>query len=183
MSTQHTFEIHHGRPEDCTDRSAVEQKTYDVLEALEIPFESVDHEAAMTMEDCQCVEEALGIAACKNLFLRNSQKTNFYLLLMPGDKKFKTKELSHQLGIARLSFAEEEYMTKYLGVRPGSVTVMGLINDQDHAVTLLVDREVYEQPYMGCHPCANTSSIKIKTADVFEKLLPFTGHEAVVVDL
>lgn len=165
------------------ERSAVELKTYDVLSALDIPFERIDHEAAMTMEDCQCVEAALGVQACKNLFLRNTQKTRFYLLLLPGDKKFRTKDLSKQLGIARLSFAEEEFMEKYLGVRPGSVTVMGLINDEEKQVTLIVDRDVYEQEYMGCHPCANTSSIKVKTRDIFEKLLPFTGHTPVLVDL
>ena len=164
------------------ERSAVELKTYDVLSALNIPFERIDHEAAMTMEDCQCVEDALGVQACKNLFLRNTQKTRFYLLLLPGDKKFRTKDLSKQLGIARLSFAEEEFM-KYLGIRPGSVTVMGLMNDNEKQVTLLVDRDVYAQEYMGCHPCANTSSIKVKTQDIFEKFLPFTGHIPVLVDL
>ncbi len=165
------------------ERSAVELKTYDVLSALNIPFERIDHEAAMTMEDCQCVEDALGVQACKNLFLRNTQKTRFYLLLLPGDKKFRTKDLSKQLGIARLSFAEEEFMEKYLGIRPGSVTVMGLMNDNEKQVTLLVDRDVYAQEYMGCHPCANTSSIKVKTQDIFEKFLPFTGHIPVLVDL
>lgn len=165
------------------ERSAVELKTYDVLSALNIPFERIDHEAAMTMEDCQCVEDALGVQACKNLFLRNTQKTRFYLLLLPGDKKFHTKDLSKQLGIARLSFAEEEFMEKYLGIRPGSVTVMGLMNDNEKQVTLLVDRDVYAQEYMGCHPCANTSSIKVKTQDIFEKFLPFTGHIPVLVDL
>lgn len=165
------------------ERSAVELKTYDVLSALNIPFGRIDHEAAMTMEDCQCVEDALGVQACKNLFLRNTQKTRFYLLLLPGDKKFRTKDLSKQLGIARLSFAEEEFMEKYLGIRPGSVTVMGLMNDNEKQVTLLVDRDVYAQEYMGCHPCANTSSIKVKTQDIFEKFLPFTGHIPVLVDL
>ena len=165
------------------ERSAVELKTYDVMSALNIPFERIDHEAAMTMEDCQCVEDALGVQACKNLFLRNTQKTRFYLLLLPGDKKFRTKDLSKQLGIARLSFAEEEFMEKYLGIRPGSVTVMGLMNDNEKQVTLLVDRDVYAQEYMGCHPCANTSSIKVKTQDIFEKFLPFTGHIPVLVDL
>ena len=105
------------------------------------------------------------------------------MLLLPGDKKFHTKDLSKQLGIARLSFAEEEFMEKYLGIRPGSVTVMGLMNDNEKQVTLLVDRDVYAQEYMGCHPCANTSSIKVKTQDIFEKFLPFTGHIPVLVDL
>lgn len=175
--------IYQGRPEDLSGRSPEERAVYDILDRLEISYEHMDHEPAMTMEDCRCVEEVLGVRACKNLFLRNTQKTQFYLLLMPGEKKFVTKELSRQLGIARLSFAEEAYMVQYLGVHPGSVTVMGLIHDKGNAVRLIVDRDVYNEEYMGCHPCANTSSIKIRTSDVFEKLLAFTGHEPVIVDL
>ncbi|MBB5263341.1 Ala-tRNA(Pro) deacylase [Catenibacillus scindens] len=173
----------HGRPENVQGRSEAEIKTYDVLEQLGIFYERIDHPAAMTMEDCQCADDAFGVPACKNLFLRNSQKTKFYLLLMPGEKKFKTKDLSHQLGIARLSFAEEEYMARYLGVHPGAATVMGLINDAGHHVSLVIDQEVVDAGYIVCHPCANTSSIKVAAEDILEKLLPFTGHTPAFVNL
>ena len=173
--------IYEGRPEDVSGRRPEEIKTYDVLDQLGIPYERVDHQPVMTMEDCQRADDALGFPACKNLFLRNTQKTRFYLLMMPGDKKFKTKDLSHQLGIARLSFGEEEFMAEYLGVYPGSATVMGLIQDTGHKVNLVMDKEVAEGEYIVCHPCANTSSIKLKTKDVLEKFLPWTGHEPAFV--
>ena len=120
---------------------------------------------------------------CKNLFLCNRQKTAFYLLLMPGDKKFKTKELSSQINSARLSSAEAEDMLKYLDIEPGAVSIMGLMNDNECGVRLLVDEDVKAGEYIGCHPCVNTSSLKIKTADLFEKFLPAVGHEAEIVHL
>ena len=175
--------IYHGRPENIQGRSEAEIKTYDVLDQLGISYERIDHPAALTMEDCQYADDAFGVPACKNLFLRNSQKTKFYLLLMPGDKKFKTKDLSRQMGIARLSFAEEEYRVNYLGVHPGAATVMGLINDTGHDVSLIIDQEVVGAGYIVCHPCANTSSIKVAASDIFGKLLSFTGHRPAFVNL
>ena len=129
------------------------------------------------------MEEELGILPCKNLFLRNRQKTTFFLLLMPGEKKFFTKDLSAQLGISRLSFAEPEFMEQYLGLTPGSVSVLGLMNDKDWYVDLMVDKELLDQEYMGCHPCMNTTSLKIKTGDIFKKFLKYTGHRYRVVSL
>ena len=120
---------------------------------------------------------------CKNLFLRNQQKTCFYLLLMPGDKKFMTKILSKQLGISRLSFAEAEYMEEFLNITPGSVSVMGLMNDANHQVNLLIDQDILDAEYIGCHPCVNTSSMKIKTSDILEKFLKHTAHEYTKVTL
>ena len=79
---------------DCTGRLEKEKRVYDLLDRLQIPYEGVSHETANTIEDCEAVEEELGVKICKNLFLRNRQKTTFYLLMMPGDKKFVTKDLS-----------------------------------------------------------------------------------------
>ncbi len=160
-----------------------EMAVYDLLEKLEIPFIRVDHEAAMTIEACQGVDELLGTEICKNLFLCNAQKTKFYLLLMPGDKQFKTKDLSKQIGSSRLSFAPAEYMEKYLGVTPGSATILGLMNDTDNQVQLIIDEDVAAQEEFGCHPCINTSSLKLKTADVLDKLIPALGHTPVFVKL
>lgn len=156
---------------------------YELLEKLEIPYLRVDHGAAATVDDCHDVDEALGIHICKNLFLCNRQKTDFYLLMMPGLKKFKTKELSAQLGVARLSFAEAEYMEEFLHITPGSVSVMGLMNDQEHRVRLLIDRELLQDAYVGCHPCVNTSSLKLRMKDILEKFLPYVGHEYTAVEL
>lgn len=160
-----------------------EMGVYALLEKLDIPYLRVDHEAAATVDDCRGVDEALGIHICKNLFLCNRQKTDFYLLMMPGLKKFKTKELSAQLGVARLSFAEAEHMEAFLNITPGSVSVMGLMNDKEHRVRLLIDRELLQEEFVGCHPCVNTSSLKLRMKDVLEKFLPYVGHEYTVVEL
>lgn len=164
-------------------RLAKEMAVYDLLEELHIPYARVDHEEAASIEDCHNVDKLLGIQICKNLFLCNSQKTAFYLLLMPGEKKFLTKDLSKQIGSARLSFAGAEYMEKFLNITPGSVSIMGLMNDREHQVKLLIDKDVLKDEYFGCHPCINTSSLKLKMADVLEKFLPYTGHDYTVVNL
>ncbi len=170
-------------PPDPTGREEKEMAVYSLMETLEISYERLDHEAAFTIEACQGVDEILGIHLCKNLFLCNSQKTVFYLLLMPGEKKFRTKELSAQIGSARLSFAPEEFMKEYMNLTPGSVTVMGLMNDQEHRINLLIDKDIMAEEFVGCHPCVNTASIKIKTKDLLEKFLPCTGHAYRVVEL
>jgi len=175
--------IYKGRPADETGRPDKEIRTYDLLDSLEIVYERVDHDAAMTIEACQGVDKLLGIDIWKNLFLCNRQKTAFYLLLMPGQKPFKTKDLSAQIGSSRLSFAPEEYMEEFLDITPGSVSVLGLMNDKEHRVQLLIDEDVLKEEYFGCHPCINTSSLKMKTVDVVEKFLPAVEHMPVVVIL
>ena len=165
-----------GRPENPAGRLPREIRTYDFLDRLGIQYQRTDHEKADTMEACNAIDAVLGVVICKNLFLCNRQKTAFYLLMMPGDKKFKTKELSAQICSARLSFAEPEDMLKYLDIEPGAVSIMGLMNDHDHAVRLLVDEDVLKGEYVGCHPCVSTSSLKMKTRDVTDIFLPATGH-------
>lgn len=170
------MELFDGRPENVEGRLPREVRTYDYLDSLGIEYKRVDHEHAGTMEACDAVDKVLGVIMCKNLFLCNRQKTSFYLLMMPGDKKFKTKELSSQINSARLSFAEAEDMVKYLDIEPGSVSVMGLMNDKDCTVQLLIDEDVLESDYVGCHPCVNTSSLKIRTEDVINVFLPAVKH-------
>ena len=179
------MKLENGRPENTEGRLQKEIRVYDLLDKLGVEYQRVDHEAAMTMEACEEIDRTLGdgTAICKNLFLCNRQETDFYLLLMPGDKSFKTKNLSAQIGSARLSFAKPEYMEKYLDITPGSVSVMGLMNDTGNHVQLLIDREVLEEASLGCHPCINTSSLKLKTNEVMEKFLPAVHHEAIIVEL
>ena len=177
------LQLFHGRPADTTGRLDKEIRTYDLLDSLGIDYDRTDHEAAETMEACFDIDAVLGVLICKNLFLCNRQKTQFYLLMMPGDKPFKTKELSAQINSARLSFAPPEEMLRLLDITPGSVSVMGLMNDTDNEVQLLVDEDVLADEYFGCHPCINTSSLKLKTADVFEKFLPAVHHEPKIVRL
>ena len=172
-----------GRPASAEGRLAKELRVYDYLDSLGIEYERIDHEAAMTMEACREIDLALEATICKNLFLCNRQETEFYLLLMPGEKKFKTKELSKQIGSARLSFAKDEYLLKYLDLTPGSVSVLGLMNDREKKVRLIIDEDVTKGAYIGCHPCINTSSLKLPTADVLEKFLPAIHHDYTLVDL
>lgn len=177
------MEVLQGRPTDETGRLEKEIAVYDLLDKLDIPFRRVDHVHADTMEMCQEIDQALGQDICKNLFLCNRQKTKFYLLLMPGDKPFKTKDLSAQIGSSRLSFGGAEDMERLLNLTPGSVTVLGLMNDTDNRVQLLIDEDVVKDEYFGCHPCINTSSLKMKTNDILEKFLPAVHHEPIFVKL
>lgn len=178
-----------GRPENTEGRLEKEIRVYDLLDSLGVSYQRVDHEAAMTMEACEEIDRTLsegvenGVAICKNLFLCNRQETDFYLLLIPGDKPFKTKYLSAQIGSSRLSFGKPEYMEQYLDITPGSVSVMGLMNDREKKVRLLIDQDVLEEEYFACHPCINTSSLRFKTADLVEKLIPAMDHEPTMVKL
>lgn len=173
--------LYRGRPAE--ERIPKEERCYALLDRLGIEYFRVDHEHADTIADCELVEGLLGCAICKNLFLTNRQQTDFYLLLMPGEKPFKTKLLSRQIGSARLSFASPEHMERYLDITPGSVSVLGLMNDRNKAVRLLVDRDLMKEENFGCHPCINTSSLRFKTADLFEKVLPALEHEPGFVEL
>ena len=178
------LELVKGRPILLDGRLEKEIRTYDLLDELGITYERVDHEEANTMEACAAVDEVLAPAViCKNLFLCNTQKTKFYLLMIKNDKKFKTKEISKQINSSRLSFAPPEYMEKFLDITPGSASVMGLMNDKENNVQHLVDEDVLKAEYFGCHPCINTSSMRLKTADVFGTFLEAVHHEYQVVTL
>ncbi|MCR4787995.1 MAG: prolyl-tRNA synthetase associated domain-containing protein [Lachnospiraceae bacterium] len=177
------MDLFNGRPKDTDGRLPREVRTYDFLDDLGIEYQRTDHERADNMEACNEIDAILGVIICKNLFLCNRQKTDFYLLMMPGDKKFKTKELSSQINSARLSFADAEDMLRYLDIEPGAVSIMGLMNDKDHRVRLLIDEDVLKGEYLGCHPCVCTSSLKMKTGDVIDRFLPATGHNYQTVHL
>lgn len=185
-------QLYYGRPIRSTgpgtavngsSRTPAELACYDLLDALEILYTRVDHSHADTIEACHQVETVLGWPICKNLFLCNRQKTRFYLLMMEGDKVFQTKELSKQLGVSRLSFASDEDLARLLGVRPGSVTVLGLMHDPDNQVQLVMDRPIFDGSYVACHPCVSTSTVSFSRADLTEKLLPALHHQPIVVNL
>ncbi len=168
------------RKPDCSEKENI---CYDALEELSIPYERVSHEHISTMEGLFEVNEALGVNICKNLFLCNAQKTDFYLVLMPGEKPFKTKLLSPQLNCSRLSFAPAEFMEELINCSPGSASVLGLLFDKEIKVRLVIDKDLLKDEYIGCHPCDNSSSLKIKTADVLDKLIPYTNHTPSFVEL
>lgn len=177
------MELFSGRPCDLKGRLEKEKRVYDLLDGLGIEYKRVDHPVAETMEACREIEKVLGVEICKNLFLRNRQKTDFYLLMMPGSKPFKTKDITKQLGCARLSFAEAEFMQEFLDITPGSVSVLGLMNDRENRVRLVMDKDILNSEYIGCHPCINTSSLAIKTSDMIGKFLPAVVHEPTAVDM
>ena len=177
------MELQTGRPADFDTRLPKEQRVYALLDSLKIEYTRVDHAPAMTMEECIAVDEALGTVMCKNLLLCNRQCTDFYLLLMPGDKPFKTSVLSKQIGSSRLSFADGSFMEQFLDITPGSLSVLGLMNDKQMRVKLLIDSQVLEGESIGVHPCINTSSLGIRTADLMEKLIPAMGHAPTLVQL
>ena len=170
-----------GRPADT--RTPREERCYDLLDSLGVEYCRVDHEHADTIQDCELVENLLGAKICKNLFLTNRQQTDFYLLIMPGEKPFKTKLLSKQINTARLSFGTPEQMERYLDTLPGSASVLGLMNDPDNRVRLLVDRDLLNEETFGCHPCQNTSSLRFRTAELFDRILPAMHHEPTFVEL
>lgn len=163
--------------------SEAERRTYEFLDGLGVQYETLRHDAAFTMEECAAVEAELGAPVWKNLFLCNRQQTRFYLLMLPGDKVFKTKFLSKELGIARLSFAGEEQMSGLLGIHPGAVSPMGLINETRGLVQLVIDRDILGSEWFGCHPCVNTATLKLRMSDLVDKIIPATGHEASIVTL
>ena len=177
------MELVKGRPVTNEGRLEKEIRCYDLLDKLGVEYQRIDHEAAMTMEACVEIDKVLDATICKNLLLCNRQATAFYLLMIPGDKQFKTSVLSKEIGSSRLSFAKPEYMLEYLDITPGSVSVLGLMNDHDHHVELLMDEDVLKGEYFGCHPCINTSSLRIRTADLMEKIIPAMEHPARIVTL
>ncbi|MBO4407617.1 MAG: prolyl-tRNA synthetase associated domain-containing protein [Clostridia bacterium] len=177
------MELYEGRPASNEGREEKEIRVYDLLDRLGIHYQRTDHEPADTMEACGRIDAILGVLICKNLFLTNRNKSRFYLLMMPGDKEFRTKELAHQHGLQRLSFASPEDMKRLIDLTPGSVSVTGLMNDPEGRVQLLVDEDVLKGEYVGCHPSMNTSSLKMKTKDLFDVFLPAVGHDPWIVKL
>lgn len=171
------MELVQGRPETNEGRLEKEIRCYDLLDALDVSYQRIDHEAAMTMEACAEIDKVLDATICKNLLLCNRQCTAFYLLMIVGEKHFKTSTFSKQIGSSRLSFAAPEYMEQFLDITPGSLSVLGLMNDREKQVQLLIDGDILKGEFFGCHPCINTSSLRLRTADLLEKIIPAMGHE------
>ncbi len=172
-----------GAPADLSLRQEREQRCYRLLDGAGIPYQRMDHPAADNMEVCARLEKDLGAVICKNLFLCNRQQTDFYLLMMPGDKPFRTRLLGKALGVSRLSFAGEEQMKELLGLMPGAVSILGLANDREGRVRLVADADLKKYPFIGCHPCVNTSSLRISREDMFEKLPPVLKHPLTWVEM
>ena len=177
------MELVGGRPATNEGRLDKEIRVYELLDRLGVSYQRIDHEAAMTMDACAQIDIALDATICKNLLLCNRQKTDFYLLMLPGDKVFRTSDLSKKIGSSRLSFAGAEFMEEFLDITPGSLSVLGLMNDKGNRVKLLIDRQLLDGEFIGCHPCINTSSLRLRTRDLMERILPAMNHEPQLVEL
>lgn len=168
-------------PENITN--ATEKKVFALLDKLKIPYECVTNDVVETMEECKEVDEALGTEIRKSIFLCNKKKTSFFLIVMPAEKSLDTATLSNKIGVPHLSFASAEYMEQHLGALPGSASVMGLINDEDDYVQLIIDKEVADEEWFGCNPGINTAHLKMKTTDLINKFLPKINHRAKIMSL
>lgn len=177
------MELQQGRPADCSGRLPKEIRVYDFLDRLGIGYQRLDHEAVMTMDACVDIDAAMGTELCKNLLLGDHRHTQFFLLMLPGKKTVKATALAKQIGAPRLHFADGCYMEQFLDITPGSLSVLGLMNDRDNRVQLLIDRELLNAEFLSCHPNINTSSLKIRMTDFLEKILPAMGHEPVFVTI
>jgi len=173
--------VYIGRPQET--REPVEQRVYDLLDALQISYQRVDHDPAYDMDACAGISQVLGVHICKNLLLTPRNRSAFYLLAMPEDLPFRTADFSKIIGSSRLSFATGEDLQALLGVQPGSASVLGLMNDTERRVTLALERRVAEAEWFGCHPCRNTSSLRLKTKDLLHIFLPHIGVTPIIVDL
>lgn len=176
-------EVFSGRPENCDGRLAKEIAVYDFLDSLKIPYRRVDHDPADTIADCVEIEKVIGVGICKNLFVRNRTGTEYYMIMMSGHKQFRTAEVSKKLGTSRLSFASRQEMEQMLDVTPGSVSVMALKNDTAGRVKLCIDRDIINGEYIRCHPCINTSTLKIRTEDLLRCFLQKVKHTPRIIDI
>lgn len=163
--------------------NATKDKVFALLDKLHIPYERVENDVVETMEECKEIDQALGTEIRKSIFLCNQKKTSFFLVVMPAEKQLDTGALEKKLGVSHLSFASGELMEKHLGTKPGSASIMGLINDEDEYVQLIMDKEVADEEWFGCNPGINTDHLKIKTQDLLKKFLPRIYHKAKIVEL
>jgi Ala-tRNA(Pro) deacylase len=174
-------EIRTSTPEDMKNPTG--KKAFKMLDQLKIPYECVSNDAVSTMEECRAIEEVLGTEIRKNIFLCNKKNTSFFLIVLPADKNLDVDTLSAKIGIPKLSFASADSMQQHLGAQPGSASVMGLINDEDEYVQLIIDKEVAEAEWYGCNPGINTAHLRLKTSDLLNKFLPKIYHKAKIVEL
>lgn len=165
------------------ERVAIEKKVYQILAKLQMEYKRVDNDIVETMEECKEIDEALETEIRKSIFLCNNKKTSFFLVVMPAEKSLDTAALAKKIGVPHLSFASGELMEKYLGTKPGSASIMGLITDEDDYVQLILDKKVAEEEWFGCNPGINTSHLKIRTDELLNKFLPYIRHKAKIMEL
>lgn len=161
----------------------IKEEILNKLKKLNVNYEIKEHDALISMDTYELIQKDMGVTIPKNLFLNTQNHQNFYLLIMPGDKKFKTKELSSQINSSRLSFGSDEKLEEFLKCYKGSTSALGLLFDKENKVKLLIDEDLLNKEYLGFHPCNNSFTVKIKTSDLIEKYLPNINHDFIKVKL
>lgn len=159
------------------------QMICDFLNENGIEYEKFTHNSVSSIEECKEIESIVGGEICKNLLLRNTPGTAYFLLSMKGNKAFVTKDISKKLGVSRLSFVSPEEMLLLVNTAPGSLGLMSLIFDENKKIRFAVDKDLLENEFFCCHAGINTCTLKIKTQDVFEKLLPLMRIEANIIEI
>lgn len=163
------------------ERSETEKKVFALLEEKGVPFERVDNDSISTMEECEEVGKVLGTEICKSILACTRNKSEYYLIILPGDKRFVSKFASKDIGASRLSFASAEDMEELLGTTPGNASPLAVVNDTEGRVRLVIDKELADEEYIACNTGANTTHIKLRTSDVIGNILPAAGHEPMIV--
>ncbi len=164
-------------------KNKLQEKVYRTLDELSISYERVETDEAITMEDCIEIDKKLNMKMVKTLFLCNRQETNFYLYITTGDKKFNSKKFSQELEISRVSFAKEEKMNEMLGTKIGAATIFSSLIDNDFKVQIVIDKDVLNEKYYGCSDGTTTGYMKIKTDDIINKVLPYSKHKEIIIEM
>ncbi len=163
--------------------SDLEENVYTKLNELNIQFDRVDNDTVEAMEECVEISNKLGAEIRKTIIVCNEKKTQFYLVVLPAEKRFDSKLFRDKMGCSRVSFAKAEDMQEILGVVPGSATIMSVINDKDNIVKVAIDKEVADSEFFACNTGENTRHIKIKTSDLLNVFLPNVNHEPTIIEL
>lgn len=174
-------EIQKAAPAEC--KNNLQQLVYSTLEKLEIAFERVDTDEAISMEDCILINRKLNMKMVKTLFLCNRQHTALYLFITTAEKPFKSKDFSTALDVSRLSFAPVELLQTRLGVKIGAATIFGILLDTKNEIQVIIDKDVVSEEWYGCSDGTTTGYMKIAIESVIDKFLNFTNHKPKIIQV
>ena len=164
-------------------KNELQEKVYKTLGKLFIKFERVETDEAITMEDCIEIDKKLNMKMVKTLFVTNRQKTNFYLFITCGNKRFDSKRFSSELNISRVSFADSSLMEEILNTKVGATTIFSVLIDKENKINVIIDKDVLNEEYYGCSDGTTTGYMKVKTEDIINKLLPYSNHKEIVIEM
>lgn len=161
----------------------LQEKTYAALSRLNISYQRVETDEAITMEDCVQIDAKLQMKMVKTLFLCNRQQIAFYLFITTGDKQFRSKDFSNALEVARVSFAPAELMESMLGTKIGAATVFSALLETAQDVQIVFDKDVVKEDWYGCSDGTTTGYMKVKTEQIIHQFLPYTKHTLTIIEV